>query len=95
MPAAIPRAALTIALLVAAAAPAAADQEAATACASTLSPSGAMIYRNAAPDMRRGSDLREVITEHTRDLVMSGDMTRSQARPAAEAAAKCLDSLRS
>lgn len=95
MPANNRHAALVIAFLAATIAPAAADQATAAACASTLSPAGAMIYRNAAPDMHPNADLREVITEHTRDLVMSGDMPRSVARPAAEAAAKCLDSLRS
>jgi len=75
------------------AAPALADPLAAESCAKTLSPAALSIYRAAAPKMTPGSDMASVLRSTVIPMVMSGDMTRKTARPAATAASFCLRSL--
>jgi hypothetical protein len=75
------------------ASPALADPAAGEACAKTLSPPALKIYQAAAPDLKPDTDLATLLRAKTRPMVMSGDMTRSTARPAASAAAVCLRSL--
>jgi hypothetical protein len=71
-----------------------ADQQAADACAARLPKSSAAIYSASAAQISPGANLRDIVTHVTRSLVMSGDLSRSEARPAAEAAGSCLKFLR-
>lgn len=66
-----------------------ADQASASACATKLNASAKKIYDASAPKAGSG-DLRSVVTDATRGLVMSGEIDRDSARPNAEAAGKCL-----
>ena len=45
--------------------------------------------------MTPGADLRAIVTAQTKSLVMSGALSRDAAKPAAEAAGKCLKLLAS
>lgn len=75
-----------------AAVPAHADKAAGDACAAGLTADGKAIY--AAVGTAVG-DLRSVVTDTTRSLVMSGKIDRGNARTNAEAAGACLQQLRS
>lgn len=72
-----------------------ADQASAGKCAAGLSPQGQQVYAASAPQVTPGADLRGIITQQTKSLVMSGAMSRDAAKPAAEAAGKCLKLLAS
>ncbi|MBX3539603.1 MAG: hypothetical protein KF735_18330 [Chelatococcus sp.] len=72
-----------------------ADKASATACAAKLGKPGQIIYNKVAPQAAATADLRGLITDETRSLVMSGQVSRGDARPAAEAAGACLVQLRS
>ncbi len=72
-----------------------ADQASATKCSAGLSPQGQQIYAASAPQVKPGANLRDIITQQARSLVMSGAMSRDAAKPAAEAAGKCLQMLAS
>jgi hypothetical protein len=74
--------------------PAFADAASADACATTLSPPSQMIYQATAPDIHKGVNIKDVVTSHTRQLVMDGKLELSIARPSAMAAATCLKKLR-
>ena len=63
-------------------------------CAAKLSPDASSIYRVAAPDMHHDTDLPSLLREKVMAMVMSGELKRSAARPAAEQAATCLQLLR-
>ncbi|MBS7702600.1 hypothetical protein [Chelatococcus asaccharovorans] len=67
----------------------------AAACAAKLGKSAQIIYNAVAPQVSGGGDLRGLVTDQTRGLVMSGQISRGDARPAAEAAGQCLEQLRS
>jgi len=82
-----------VSLAMLAAAPAMADQAAADSCARNLSPEAQTIYSAAAPDMTKDAVIRDVLTSHTRELVMSGRVSLTDARSAATAAAECLREL--
>lgn len=58
----------------------AADQAAATACSTTLSKDGQLIYAKVAPTVTPKTDLKEAITAAARPLVMNGTMPRDAAR---------------
>jgi hypothetical protein len=75
--------------------PAAADKAGATACASKLPQDARAIYDASAPSAAGASDLKQVVTEQTRSLAMSGKIARGSARSSAEAAGACLQILRS
>ncbi len=75
-----------------AAAPAFADKAAGDACAAGLSPDGKVIY--AAVGSTSG-DLRTIVTDTTKSLVMSGKIDRGNARANAQAAGACLEQARS
>jgi hypothetical protein len=75
------------------ASPALADQVGAELCAKSLSPAALKIYRAAAPDLKPGSSMESVLRATVIPMVISGDMTRSTARPAATAASFCLRDL--
>lgn len=78
----------------AASGPALAENTATESCTSKLSPDASSIYRAAAQDMRRDTDLPSLLREKIMPMVLSGQMRRSTARPAAEQAAACLQLLR-
>jgi hypothetical protein len=67
-----------------------AGQQEANQCAAGLSPESKTIYDASAPKLSGSSDLRTVVTDTTRSLVMSGKVGRSTAVDSAEAAGKCL-----
>ncbi|PZQ95616.1 MAG: hypothetical protein DI533_18375 [Cereibacter sphaeroides] len=73
---------------------AAADVQAANSCAAGLSAQSRMIYDATAGNVKPDSNLRDVITENTKPLVMAGKMTRSEAQAAAPSAGKCLELLK-
>lgn len=75
-----------------AAAPALADKAAGDACAAGLSPDAKAIY--AAVGAASG-DLRSIVTDATKSLVMSGKIDRGNARANAQAAGACLEQARS
>lgn len=66
----------------------------AAACAAKLNATARLIYNTVAPQVPGNADLRGLITDRTRSLVISGQISRSDARPAAEAAGQCLEQLR-
>lgn len=70
-----------------------ADKAAAEACAAKLPTEAMAIYRDTAPAMTASVDLRTVITDHTKKLVMAGQVAQGTARDSAVAAGKCLASL--
>jgi hypothetical protein len=70
--------------------PSFASKASADACAAKLSPEAKEIYAASIGSVAPGVDMREVVRGKTRALVMSGKLTRDQARPAAEAAGACL-----
>lgn len=76
-------------------APALADSAGAATCAAKLGKPARLIYNTVAPQASGSADLRGLITDQTRGLVMSGQISRGDARPAAEAAGQCLAQLRS
>ena len=77
-----------------AASPAATESTSGKDCAAKLSPEASSIYRAAAPDMHQDTDLPSLLREKVMSMVVSGELRRSAARPAAEQAATCLDLLR-
>jgi hypothetical protein len=58
-------------------------------CAAALSSPARKIYDAVQAGSKEGT-LRERISSQTRDLVMEGEVKRSDARPSAEQAADCL-----
>ena len=88
----ITRMRLTIALglLALSAAPALAGQAEAQSCAAGLDPNAALIFNATLPQVGPGADLKGVLTASTKSLVKAGQVSRGDARPAAEAAAACL-----
>ena len=72
-----------------------AGQSEADACAEKLAPPAQQIYTAAAPHVTPGSNLRDVIREQARGLVVAGEMTRGEARANARAAGLCLQKLQS
>jgi hypothetical protein len=85
--------AVLFALLVAA--PSAyADRLAADKCAAALPPNSKVLYDQALPAVLIGTPIKDALTSSARSMVMGGSMSREIARPAAEAAAPCLQQLR-
>ncbi len=72
-----------------------ADRPAADKCAAGLNTDGQTIYAAAAPQVAPGVDLRSVVKSATEGLVRAGTISMSNARPAAEAAGKCLSMINS
>lgn len=72
-----------------------AGQSEADACAEELAPPAQQIYTAAAPDVTPSANLRDVVRQHTRSLVQSGEMTRGEARANVRAAGLCLRMLQS
>jgi hypothetical protein len=67
-----------------------ADGPAAQACAAKLPKDAQAIFGATLPQLAPGTDLRDVVTATTRQLVMDGKIDRGNARPSAMSAAKCL-----
>jgi hypothetical protein len=75
-------------------APARADQTAADQCAVGLTPIGKTMFNAALPKLLAGDTTRDALTSVARDMVLSGKVTRDEARSSAEAAASCLKVLK-
>jgi hypothetical protein len=71
-----------------------ANQKTADSCASSLPKSSAAIYAASVKRISPGANIRDIVTSVTRGMVMSGDLGRGDAKPAAEAAGACLKLLR-
>jgi hypothetical protein len=70
--------------------PSYANRASADACAAKLSPEAKQIYAASIGSVAPGADMKEVVRSKTRALVIGGKISRSAARPAAEAAGVCL-----
>ncbi|WP_419914419.1 hypothetical protein [Hoeflea sp.] len=72
-----------------------AGQSEADACAAALNAPAKQIYDASAPHVTPASDLRDVVRQQARSLVMSGQMTRQTAQDNAMSAGRCLQELQS
>lgn len=70
--------------------PALADKKAGDACAAKLQKDSAAIYSASAAKFTPGADLRDIVKGVARGMVLSGNLSRDEAKPAAEAAGGCL-----
>lgn len=91
----MPKLNISCALIVAAAmilpvAPSFAGRPEADACAAKLPADAKIIYAETIGSVATASNMQDVVRSKTRSLVMSGKLSRGQARPAAEAAGACL-----
>ena len=66
----------------------------AQSCPTKLSPQASLIYQGAALDMRSDTDMPTLLREKVIALVFTDRLAASEARPAAEQAATCLEELR-
>jgi hypothetical protein len=78
------------AALTLAATPSFAGRSEADACAARLPDNAKAVYAAAIDGVGPNVDLRELLRSRARGLVMAGKLSRSEARPAAEAAGECL-----
>ena len=67
-----------------------ADRAAADRCAAALPPASQALYEQSLPEVLGGEAIRDALTANARTMVMSGSLSRTAARPAAQAAAPCL-----
>jgi hypothetical protein len=67
-----------------------ADRKAADACAAKLGAEAKLVYAATIGSVTTEAALKDTVTSKTRSLVMGGKLSRSAARPAAEAAGACL-----
>ena len=72
-----------------------ADRNAADKCAANLNTDGRVIYSTTAAQVQPGVDLRALVKNSTETLVKNGTVSMGNARPAAEAAGKCLSLINS
>jgi hypothetical protein len=72
----------------------ASDPAAATKCAGGLGPDARQIYDLVAPEVTPASNIKDLIVAKARPLVMSGKMSRDDARAAANQAGPCLKLLK-
>lgn len=84
---------LAVAALGLLAGPALADKAAADKCAAGLDANGQAVYAATISGFAGASDKRGFMTDKVRGLVTSGALSMGAARPAAEAAATCLEKL--
>jgi azurin len=77
-------------LLALSAAPALAGTAEAQSCAGSLDANSQLIFNTALPQVAPGADLKGVVTNVTKSLVKSGQISRGDARPAAMSAGECL-----
>jgi hypothetical protein len=71
-----------------------ADQASAQACAKTLQPEAVTIYRDSAPEVTPGTDLRSLLKIRVKALVMAGRVQRATAHASAVSAYGCLKRLK-
>lgn len=71
-----------------------ADPKKAQSCAGSLQPESKLIFEQSAADVSAGGDIKSILASKTRALVIGGKVTRSTARPSAEAAGECLKLLK-
>jgi hypothetical protein len=71
-----------------------ADRQAADTCSATLPKDAAAIYSASVAQISPSANVREIVRNVTRAMVRSGNLSRSDARPAAEAAGACLKLLK-
>lgn len=71
-----------------------ADTATANACAATLSPDARLIYDKTFPQLKPNSNLRDLLTNNTRTLVIRGSISRTKARASATDASRCLQKAR-
>jgi hypothetical protein len=83
----------TVAMTLSLALPAFANTQASKSCAKTLPPPAQAIYSGSASAVAHGARILDAVTASARQLVMAGKIPRSEARPAARAAASCLQLL--
>jgi len=67
-----------------------ADEVKPDACAASLSPTGKIIFEAVAPSVEADTNLRELLKEKVRPLVMSGKLKRKDAKANAPLAGECL-----
>lgn len=67
-----------------------ADRTAADRCAARLPANAKLIYASVIGDVRPDANVRDIVRSKTRSLVISGKLSRGEARGAAEAAGACL-----
>ena len=79
-----------VAVLPFAASPALANRAAADACAAKLPANSKLIYAATVDSVKANVKLADVVRDKTRSLVMSGKLSRGEAKGAAEAAGQCL-----
>lgn len=91
----IVRTRVLLAALILAPGAALADQAAGDACAEGLSDVGKTMYAAAAPHVTADSNLRNVVREHVRPMVESGELTPDEARGNGRDVLECLNKLRS
>jgi hypothetical protein len=82
-------------ILLASATAAHADRVTADHCAAKLPPISKILYDRSLPDVLAGKTLRDSLTSTARSMVFGGELGISEARPAAEAAASCLEQAKS
>lgn len=80
----------TLLILAAMTVPALASDSPAQACANKLDAKAKLIFANALPQIKPGSDLKTIITDITKSLVGQGQIPRADARGAAMSAGECL-----
>jgi hypothetical protein len=71
-----------------------ADRAAADRCAAALPAASKALYNASLAEVLGGETPKDALTGNARTMVMNGSLSRSAARPAAEAAAPCLQQLR-
>jgi hypothetical protein len=81
---------LFVAVLILPASTCEAGREDADTCARGLPPNSRAVYGATVDEMRPGANNRQIVMETTDKLVTQGKITKNEARPAAEAAGKCL-----
>jgi hypothetical protein len=67
-----------------------AGREEADTCAHGLPPNSRAVYGASVDEMRPGANNRQIVMETTDKLLLQGKIAKNEARPAAEAAGKCL-----
>lgn len=70
--------------------PALADRPGAERCAAGLQPLGQQLFTRALPGVIGGSSIPDALRSAAMSMVMSGAVSRDQARAAAESAGPCL-----
>ena len=67
-----------------------ASQPEATSCAAKLDANSKLVFDSTIGAIKPGADLKTILTDNTKKLVMDGKLSRGIAKDAATAAANCL-----